>query len=215
MPVVSNTSPLCNLAIIDRLEILRRQFGVLALPSGVQLELDRLSHAAARARLTAAFRDGWLQVTPLAIAIPSALAATLDPGETEALALALQMNASLVLLDETAARLQATRLGLAHAGVLGILRGQKYPEKSPRSRMKPANSGPKPGSSSAPPWKRNSWPRSANKWLPELRSAAETPFRVRCGKGRGGRASHIGEEATSSPGGFRRVQVLPLTAVTR
>ena len=125
MPVVSNTSPLCNLAIIDRLEILRRQFGVLALPSAVQLELDRLSHPAARARLTAAFRDGWLRVTPLDIAIPSALAATLDPGETEALALALQMNDSLVLLDETAARLQATRMGLAHTGVLGLLRGAK------------------------------------------------------------------------------------------
>lgn len=125
MLVVSDTSPLCNLAIIDRLEILRRQFGVIALPPAVQLELDRLSHAAARARLAAAFREGWLRVTPLAIAIPSELAAALDPGETETLALALQVNASLVLLDETAARLQATRLGLPHVGVLGILRWAK------------------------------------------------------------------------------------------
>jgi len=125
MLVVSNTSPLCNLAIIDRLELLRREFGVIALPAAVQVELDRLSHPAARARLAAAFREGWLRVTPLTSAIPSGLAAVLDPGETEALALALQENASLVLLDETAARLQATRLGLSHAGVLGILRWAK------------------------------------------------------------------------------------------
>jgi len=50
---------------------------------------------------------------------------TLDPGETEALTLALETNASLLLLDETAARLQASQLGLAHAVVLGILRWAK------------------------------------------------------------------------------------------
>lgn len=107
MLVVSNTSPLSNLAMIDR------------------LELDRLSHPAARLRLAAAFRDGWLQVVPLPRAVPAELAGQLDPGETEALALAMQLPASLVLLDESAARLQATQPGCAHTGVLGILRWAK------------------------------------------------------------------------------------------
>jgi len=125
MLVVSNTSPLSNLAIIDRLEILRGQFGTILIPSAVRLELDRLSHPAACSRLATAFRDGWLQVVPLPRAVPAELEGLLDPGETEVLALALQLSASLVLLDESAARLKATQLGCAHTGVLGILRWAK------------------------------------------------------------------------------------------
>jgi len=125
MLVVSNTSPLSNLAIIDRLEILRGQFGLITIPPGVQLELDRLSHPAARVRLATAFRDGWVRVTPLTVAVPSDLAAALDPGEAEALALAMQIKGSLVLLDEAAARLKAAQLDLTHTGVLGILRWAK------------------------------------------------------------------------------------------
>ncbi len=125
MAVVSNTSPLSNLAIIDRLEILRGQFGQIDIPPAVQLELDRLSHPAARARLAAALQDGWVRVTPLAAAVPPALAAAIGPGEAEALALATQVQASLVLLDETAARLKASQLGIPHTGVLGVLRRAK------------------------------------------------------------------------------------------
>jgi hypothetical protein len=46
----------------------------------------------------------------------------LDLGEAEALALALETKAAMVLLDESAARLQARQLGLTHTGVLGVLR---------------------------------------------------------------------------------------------
>jgi len=39
MPVVSNTSPILNLAIIDRLSLLREQFGEIYIPSAVLEEL--------------------------------------------------------------------------------------------------------------------------------------------------------------------------------
>ena len=35
MPVVSNTSPILNLAIINQLDLLRQQFGVLVIPLAV------------------------------------------------------------------------------------------------------------------------------------------------------------------------------------
>jgi len=35
MPAVSNTSPLLNLAIIDRLPLLRQQFGLIQIPRAV------------------------------------------------------------------------------------------------------------------------------------------------------------------------------------
>ncbi len=66
-----------------------------------------------------------MRVARLTAAIPPDIAATLDPGEAEALALAEQMHGSLVLLDETAARLKATQLGIPHTGLLGVLRQAK------------------------------------------------------------------------------------------
>jgi predicted nucleic acid-binding protein len=45
----------------------------------------------------------------------------LHRGESEALALALEIKADLVLLDDGDARLRASRLGLSIGGVLGVL----------------------------------------------------------------------------------------------
>jgi predicted nucleic acid-binding protein len=49
------------------------------------------------------------------------LAATLDPGEAEAIALALELSADLILLDERDGRSVAERAGLRVTGILGIL----------------------------------------------------------------------------------------------
>ena len=45
----------------------------------------------------------------------------LDPGETEALALALSLHADYILLDDQAARHAATKLGQRFTGIGGIL----------------------------------------------------------------------------------------------
>ena len=47
MLVTSNTSPICNLAMIGRLDLLRDQFGSVWIPDAVRIELDRLSNPAA------------------------------------------------------------------------------------------------------------------------------------------------------------------------
>jgi len=47
--------------------------------------------------------------------------ALLDPGETEAIQLALRTNAGLVILDDLPARRLATELGLPIIGTAGIL----------------------------------------------------------------------------------------------
>jgi uncharacterized protein len=62
MRVVSNTSPLSNLAIIGRLDLLKQRYGAVLIPPEVLTELKALSHADARTRLAAALNDGWLQV---------------------------------------------------------------------------------------------------------------------------------------------------------
>jgi predicted nucleic acid-binding protein len=60
MHVVSNTSPLSNLAVIGRLELLRKRYGCVTIPAEVWAELSALKHVAALAELNQARADGWL-----------------------------------------------------------------------------------------------------------------------------------------------------------
>jgi hypothetical protein len=125
MLVVSDTSPLSNLATIGLLDLVREQLGGMAVPPAVRAELGRNPHAVARAAIEAAVLRGWVRVMPLVGPVPPGLAAALDLGEAEALALASEAKASLVLLDESAARDHARQLGLAVTGALGVLRRAK------------------------------------------------------------------------------------------
>lgn len=122
MPVASNTSPISNLAIIGRLSLLRSQFCEIWIPSAVQFELDQLSHPAALKEIHQALQDGWIR--PQALRedkVTRLLAADLDPGEAAAIALALELSADLILLDERDGRSAAERAGLRVTGVLGVL----------------------------------------------------------------------------------------------
>ena len=64
----------------------------------------------------------WIQVVePVNRAAVEALRADLDAGESEAIVLAQQLKASLLLIDERLGRRAATQLGLDVTGLLGIL----------------------------------------------------------------------------------------------
>ena len=58
MRVVSDTSPVSNLAIVGRLEFLRRLHGQITIPPTVPTELSRLRHDAGRAAVEKALADG-------------------------------------------------------------------------------------------------------------------------------------------------------------
>jgi uncharacterized protein len=120
MRVVSNTSPLSNLAIIGRLDLLKQRYGTVRIPPAVARELSALSHPGGNARIAAALAEGWL-VVENPPASPPALPFPLDAGETEAIALALATQADVLLMDEKRGREAARRQGLTLAGALGEL----------------------------------------------------------------------------------------------
>ena len=67
----------------------------------------------------------WLIIEKPAPELLKPLSILLDPGEAEAIALALNLNECTVLLDDAQARRVAERFGVNRIGTLGILRRAK------------------------------------------------------------------------------------------
>jgi len=118
MTVVSNTSPLNYLVLIELQQLLPALFSRVLVPEAV---LRELRSPAAPAQIGA-----WLNTSPdwiesrVATDIPTELR-QLGPGEREAIVLAESVDDGLVLLDERRARGMARQRGLAVTGTLGVL----------------------------------------------------------------------------------------------
>jgi predicted nucleic acid-binding protein len=122
MPIVSNTSPILNLAIVGQLELLRQQFGQLQIPPAVLDELKIDEDRPGAHPIQVAITAGWIQVQPVSNqSLVQLLMQTLDGGEAEAISLALELQSEWTLLDERDGRKVAKSLGLQVTGVLGIL----------------------------------------------------------------------------------------------
>lgn len=120
MIVVSNTSPLTNLAAIGRFHLLRDLYGHLYIPQAVWDELNASGHVwPGREEVAGA---DWITRREVRDATAVAiLCQHLDAGEAETIVLALELRADLVLLDEREGRHTAQRLGLHVVGVVGVL----------------------------------------------------------------------------------------------
>lgn len=124
MIVVSDTSPVLNLVRIARFELLRSLYKRVIIPTAVYAELTAPSHDLPAAIDLASMP--WLSV-----AAPGdqdrvrELCEHLDPGEAQAIVLAVEFHADLLLVDERRARRIATALGLTVTGLLGVLADAK------------------------------------------------------------------------------------------
>ena len=122
MLVVSNTSPIMNLAAVDLLDILRRQFVEVIVPEAVIEELRLDSGYPGTDKIRIAMSEGWLRqevVENKQVAL--ALRRELDNGEAEAIALALQLGTETILMDEREGRSVAKSMGLSPIGIIGVL----------------------------------------------------------------------------------------------
>lgn len=117
MIVVSDTSPLNYLLLVGAADVLPTMFNRVVAPPAVLAEMQ---HPAAPhiVRVWAASPPAWLEVIA-----PSHLDETLNlgRGEQEAICLAQQLHADIVLIDERKALAVARRLGIPVAGTVAVL----------------------------------------------------------------------------------------------
>lgn len=119
MIIVSNTSPINYLVLIEHINLLSKLFKQIIIPQEVYNELsDAAAPLPVQSWITAP--PDWLKIQ--SVSQPSdAVVDLLDPGERAAILLAQELNADLLLLDDMKARRTATDRGLTITGILGIL----------------------------------------------------------------------------------------------
>lgn len=120
MIVVAGTSVVINLRRAGQAGLLRQLFREVVVPTVVVVEFARLTSSVPRfAGLT--LPEGVCQQTPTAVPALLRSAIGLDAGKAAALALAVEIHADAVLLDERRGREAASQLGLRTIGILGLL----------------------------------------------------------------------------------------------
>ena len=117
MIVVSDTSPLNYLVLIEGAGILPLLFGRVLAPPAVMVEL-RHPGTPPTVRAWAAAPPAWLEVRTPTSVDPSL---SLGAGEAEAISLARELCADAILIDERKGIQAARQLGLFATGTLGVL----------------------------------------------------------------------------------------------
>ncbi|MBE9112328.1 DUF3368 domain-containing protein [Nodosilinea sp. LEGE 07298] len=120
MIIVSDTSPINNLAAINHLHLLNQLYGTVLIPEAVYRELTDPNFPVAGATEVQIF--DWIQTRAVSDrTLVEALNNKLDIGKAEAIVLAVEMQADQVLIDERRGRLVASRLNLRYTGIVGLL----------------------------------------------------------------------------------------------
>jgi uncharacterized protein len=118
--VVSNTSPITSLAGVGQLNLLQQLYGSIIIPQAVYTEMVEAGSLVPGAIEVQTLP--WIQTRQVANQeLVTELLEELNLGEAQAIVLALELKAELLLLDELPGRTIASQYGLNITGVLGIL----------------------------------------------------------------------------------------------
>ena len=122
MTVVSNTTPIISLLKAGQLELLKTMFGEVIVPTAVYEELVSNPRFTDEAKLVSSsvfIRKASLHNEQAAHLLMRS--AGLDKGESEAISLARETGAHMLLMDEAKGRQVAKRMGVPVMGTLGLL----------------------------------------------------------------------------------------------
>ena len=119
MIVISNTTPLNYLVLIGQQDLLPQLFERVIIPRAVWVELQA-EGTPESVSTWLANQPAWLEVRQANLPVDATLS-MLDQGEQEAILLAQELEADLLLIDDKDGRLEATRRNIAIVGTLGVL----------------------------------------------------------------------------------------------
>ncbi len=120
---VSNSSVIIALTKICRLDLLKKLFGKILVPETVWKEITVEGKLGREKIMEASFI---LVEKVRNMRLIALLEEFVDTGEAEAIVLALERNADLLLVDDRDARNIAKKLGLQVMGTLGVIALAKY-----------------------------------------------------------------------------------------
>ena len=120
LTVVSNATPLIALSRINRLELLKQYFAEIIIPEAVYREVVVAGGDLYGAKEVKNL--DWVRVQKVKnnLAV-KALETIVDKGEAEAITLAAEINANLLIIDDADGRKTALGLGLKITGTVGVL----------------------------------------------------------------------------------------------
>ena len=126
LKVICTSSPLINLSNIDRLDLLESLYKQVIIPKAVYDEIIIKGKQDSQ-KLSKLITGEILRVQKvLNTSLIKALNKDLDYGESEVIALALEIKSDLIIIDETDARRIASMYVLNKTGFIGILIKAKY-----------------------------------------------------------------------------------------
>jgi len=119
MIIVSDTAPLRYLISIDEADILESLFAKILIPQAVFDEMQQ-PKTPQKVKDWLNNRPDWLEIrqADISLYIPQK---RIGAGEREAFALAIELNADAVLLDDNGARVEANRLNITTIRTFDIL----------------------------------------------------------------------------------------------
>lgn len=118
LKVVSNTTPIISLLKIDKLEIFKNLYDEIMIPEEVFNEIEAGKHKEFYVDLT---KIKWIKIKKIKDNDALSYFLDLDKGEAEAIVLAKEQKADLIILDESLGRFHAKHTGLKVTGTIGLL----------------------------------------------------------------------------------------------
>ena len=120
--VVTDKDPMIGLGRISRFSVIKRRYKSITIPPRVLEELCITSDRPGARALSEAIADGWISiVSPKKTHASGMLSLILDAGKAEAIQLASERNAQLLVIDDRRGREIALSRGIKINGTGGIL----------------------------------------------------------------------------------------------
>lgn len=122
MIVISDTTPMISLLKINRLDLLEKLFGEVFIPNAVyeELTIDKQFIEERKIIDNASYVRTVSASNPEAVRILR-MATGLDQGESEAIVLADEWRADILLMDEVKGRTISGQMGITIMGTIGLL----------------------------------------------------------------------------------------------